>query len=139
MGLVALLTEFTQFVVPRLRFSCNTQFVPVAGVQETVAKPGDAGTMFSVGALLVCTTTGNTQKPPKKCPNPKCGKPLLRAVGAGTQRLEEEVKRLFPKARIKRVDRDSASGVGFHEELGQAMHAGEIDILLGTQDRKSVV
>jgi primosomal protein N' (replication factor Y) len=82
---------------------------------------------------LRCHLCGNSQKPPKTCPNPKCGKPLLRALGAGTQRLEEEVKRLFPKARVRRVDRDTATGVGFHAELGDAMRAGEVDILLGTQ------
>ena len=82
---------------------------------------------------LRCHLCGNTQRPPKACPNPKCGLPLLRAVGAGTQRLEEEVKRLFPTARVRRVDRDTATGVNFHAELGDAMRAGEVDILLGTQ------
>ncbi len=83
--------------------------------------------------MLRCHLCGNSHKPPKACPNPKCGKPLLRAVGAGTQRLEEEVKHLFPQARVRRVDRDTATGVGFHEELGEAMRSGDVDILLGTQ------
>jgi primosomal protein N' (replication factor Y) len=91
------------------------------------------GELDPAKGILRCHLCGNTHKPPKICPNPKCGKPLLRAVGAGTQRLEEEVKRLFPKARVRRVDRDTATGVGFHEELGEAMRAGEVDILLGTQ------
>jgi primosomal protein N' (replication factor Y) len=82
---------------------------------------------------LRCHLCGNSQKPPKICPNPLCKKPLLRAVGAGTQRLEEEVKRIFPQARVRRVDRDTATGAGFHAELGDAMRAGEVDILLGTQ------
>jgi primosomal protein N' (replication factor Y) len=82
---------------------------------------------------LRCHLCGNVQNPPVKCPNPRCGKPLLRAVGAGTQRLEEEVKRLFPQARVRRVDRDTATGAAFHAELGDAMHAGDVDILLGTQ------
>jgi primosomal protein N' (replication factor Y) len=82
---------------------------------------------------LRCHLCGKSQRPPVKCPNPKCGKPLLRALGTGTQRLEQEVERLLPGARLQRVDRDSASGVGFHADLGQRMRAGGIDVLLGTQ------
>ena len=55
--------------------------------------------------------------------------PLEQRIAA----LEEEVKRLFPLARVRRVDRDTATGASFHQELGDAMRAGEIDILLGTQ------
>ena len=84
-------------------------------------------------AWLNCHLCGRTQAPPSKCPNPKCGKPLLRALGTGTQKLEEEVRRLLPTARLLRVDRDSAGGAGFHQELSDRMHAGDIDLLLGTQ------
>jgi primosomal protein N' (replication factor Y) len=82
---------------------------------------------------LKCHLCGRSQHPPQKCPNPKCGKPLLRALGTGTQRLEEELKRLLPSARVQRVDRDTAGAGGFHADLGERMHAGELDILLGTQ------
>jgi primosomal protein N' (replication factor Y) len=85
------------------------------------------------GEWLRCHLCGRTHKPPQKCPNPKCGLPLLRALGAGTQRLEEELKRLMPQARIQRVDRDSATGAGFHADLGERMREGKLDILLGTQ------
>jgi primosomal protein N' (replication factor Y) len=82
---------------------------------------------------LQCHLCGRAQRPKEKCENPKCGRPLMRAQGVGTQRLEEELKRLLPTARIQRVDRDSAGGVGFHQRLGERMHAGEIDVLVGTQ------
>lgn len=82
---------------------------------------------------LQCHLCGRAQSPPTKCPNPKCGKPLLRAMGTGTQRLEEELARLLPQARVQRVDRDTAQAVGFHARLGERMHAGDLDILIGTQ------
>jgi primosomal protein N' (replication factor Y) len=58
---------------------------------------------------------------------------LLRAQGTGTQRLEEELRRLLPKARLQRVDRDTATGVGFHQALYEKMVQREIDVLVGTQ------
>jgi primosomal protein N' (replication factor Y) len=60
----------------------------------------------------------------------------LKLLGTGTQRLEEEVARLLPGARILRVDRDSvgrSTGADFHKDLGLKVHAGELDVLLGTQ------
>ena len=82
---------------------------------------------------LRCHLCGKTQRPPHTCPDPKCGKPLLRALGTGTQRLEQELQRLLPGARLQRVDRDSAAGVGFHADLGERMRCGALDVLLGTQ------
>jgi primosomal protein N' (replication factor Y) len=82
---------------------------------------------------LRCHLCGTARRPPQKCGNPKCGKPTLRAMGAGTQRLEEEVRRLLPGARVVRVDRDTASSAGFHHALLERMRAREIDVLLGTQ------
>jgi primosomal protein N' (replication factor Y) len=82
---------------------------------------------------LRCHLCGRARRPPDKCPNPKCGKPLLRAQGTGTQRLEDEVRRLLPSARVQRVDRDTASGQGFHQDLQEKMRSREIDVLLGTQ------
>jgi primosomal protein N' (replication factor Y) len=85
------------------------------------------------GEWLKCHLCGRSQRPPQKCPNPKCGKPLLRALGTGTQRLEQELQRALPGARIQRVDRDTAGGGGFHARLGERMRSGDIDVLVGTQ------
>jgi primosomal protein N' (replication factor Y) len=87
---------------------------------------GDAG-------RLQCHLCGRAQGPRPQCPNPKCGKPLLRALGTGTQRLEDELKRLLPGARVQRVDRDTAQVSGFHARLGERMHDGSLDVLIGTQ------
>ena len=60
MGLVAALRELIQFVGERLAVSCKTK-PGVDGVHEITAQPGAAGTMASVGALVVCTAMGSAQ------------------------------------------------------------------------------
>jgi primosomal protein N' (replication factor Y) len=54
-------------------------------------------------------------------------------LGTGTQRVEEEVRRHFPGARLLRWDRDTAGQRGAHERLWAAFNAGQADILVGTQ------
>ncbi len=85
------------------------------------------------GAWLRCHLCGRATRPPRACPEPKCGRPLLRAQGAGTQRLEEEVRLLLPGARVRRVDRDTAGRLGFHDDLDRSVRSGAVDVLLGTQ------
>jgi len=81
--------------------------------------------------LAVCHSCDFSSKPPTQCPG--CGAPGLRFVGAGTQRLEEEVKAKFPDYSCKRMDSDTMRGVGSHAKVLNAFAAGEVDILLGTQ------
>jgi len=69
--------------------------------------------------------------PPKSCP--RCNEEALRFFGTGTQRIEQEVAKLLPKARIMRYDRDSTSKRGSHERLFRTFSDGEADILIGTQ------
>lgn len=61
-----------------------------------------------------------------------CGGALT-GIGAGTQKLEEEARRLFPGARIERLDSDTARNPHFEEEAVRKFAAGETDILIGTQ------
>jgi primosomal protein N' (replication factor Y) len=68
---------------------------------------------------------------PTTCP--ACAAPYLEEVGIGTERLEEEAGRLFPGARIARLDRDVASRRGATVSLLTRFGAGEIDVLIGTQ------
>jgi primosomal protein N' (replication factor Y) len=67
----------------------------------------------------------------EKCPSCKDG--TLSIYGAGTQKVEEEVKRLFPQARLFRLDRDTASKKGVYEQVYEDFKKEEYDILLGTQ------
>jgi len=87
-----------------------------------------------VGARLRCHHCGWNQAVPRACPD--CGNQDLQGVGQGTQRVEENVRRLWPQARIARIDRDNSQGVRGASRAGaafEAVHAGEVDILVGTQ------
>ncbi|WP_298860733.1 primosomal protein N' [uncultured Gimesia sp.] len=81
--------------------------------------------------LAICHSCDFSSKPPTHCSG--CGAPGLRFIGAGTQRLEEEVKAKFPSYSCKRMDSDTMRGVGSHAKVLNAFAAGDVDILLGTQ------
>jgi primosomal protein N' (replication factor Y) len=68
---------------------------------------------------------------PRECP--KCGSDSIRWFGVGTQKVVDEVAALFPKARILRWDRDTASRQGGHADLMDTFARGEADVLVGTQ------
>jgi len=73
-----------------------------------------------------------TQKPaPLRCP--KCGAPEIRWRGLGTQRIEEAVRRVLPRARIERMDTDTMSKKNRFREVLGLFRAGKIDVLVGTQ------
>jgi primosomal protein N' (replication factor Y) len=77
---------------------------------------------------LVCHYCDYGLRVPQECS--ECGSFFLMPLGWGTERLEEELKHLFPEARIARLDRDTA--VARRSILTRA-HQGEIDVLVGTQ------
>jgi primosomal protein N' (replication factor Y) len=80
---------------------------------------------------LRCHHCGWQERVPLACPD--CGNQDLQPMGRGTQRLEEHLAELFPTARIARIDADSTRRKGSAHALFSQMHAGEIDILVGTQ------
>jgi len=69
--------------------------------------------------------------PPDRCS--KCGAPDAALMGMGTQRLEEEVRSHFPRARIARLDGDTAKARGFTVGVLRGLRDRSIDILIGTQ------
>lgn len=80
---------------------------------------------------LVCHLCGHQAAVPRRCP--ECNDPAIRQAGLGTERVEEVVKKVFPKARVRRMDADTMTRKdAFREALG-AFRTGKIDILLGTQ------
>ena len=79
---------------------------------------------------LKCHTCDFKIKVPACCP--KCGAPGLIHKGFGTKLLESELKRLFPKARVRRFDADNKKGEGLAEVYSE-VRDGEVDILVGTQ------
>ena len=64
---------------------------------------------------------------------PNCGGRYIRYFGAGTQKIEGEVKRVFPHARTIRMDTDTTRRKGAHETIVTTFQKGEYDILIGTQ------
>lgn len=80
---------------------------------------------------LSCHHCGHEEKMVRQCPS--CGNADLRPTGHGTQRLENTLAALFPHARILRVDRDSMRSKHALTDMMNAMHANDIDILVGTQ------
>ena len=80
---------------------------------------------------LRCHLCGDTRPAPLRCP--QCGAPEIRWRGLGTQRVEEAVRRVLPRARIERMDTDAmAKKNRFRQILGD-FRAGRIDVLVGTQ------
>ena len=63
---------------------------------------------------------------------PECNGSNLRLLGGGTKRIEEEVRRLWPQARVARLDRDSAT-LPYIKEVIRQLRSGDLDILIGTQ------
>jgi primosomal protein N' (replication factor Y) len=80
---------------------------------------------------LVCHYCGYEQKKPAKCP--ECGSPYIAGFGIGTQKVEEQVKKEFPEARVLRMDMDTTRNKNDHETILAKFANGEADILVGTQ------
>jgi primosomal protein N' (replication factor Y) len=80
---------------------------------------------------LRCHHCGRRQPAPRTCPT--CASPDLELLGTGTQRVEEELREVFPEARVVRMDLDTTRRKGAHHELLGRFGRGEADILLGTQ------
>ncbi len=81
--------------------------------------------------LLRCGCCGHESGVPERCPT--CGANVLRFVGTGTERVEDVLARLYPRARLLRMDSDSMSERDAHRRALSAFARGEYDVLLGTQ------
>ncbi len=92
-----------------------------------------------IDRTLRCHHCGFTERVPRACP--ACGNPDIAPVGRGTERLEEHLGELFASVqrpdggpvRIARIDADSTRRQGALESQLAAVHAGEVDVLVGTQ------
>lgn len=80
---------------------------------------------------LRCHFCDVRESAPEICP--ACGGRYIKYFGTGTQRLETELARMFPTARVARMDRDTTAGKFGHTEILTAFAAKRFDILLGTQ------
>lgn len=80
---------------------------------------------------LVCHHCG--AKRPTHATCPQCSSEAIRFFGVGTERLEQEVQKAFPRARVQRFDADSTSRKNAHQQILEAFEQQKIDILIGTQ------
>ena len=88
-------------------------------------------TYHNANNRLMCHYCGHIQPPGQHCP--KCGNDRMRMMGFGTQKLEEELQKLLPDARILRMDADTTMTRSAYEAGFSAFARQEYDILCGTQ------
>ncbi|HWB61792.1 MAG TPA: primosomal protein N', partial [Chthoniobacteraceae bacterium] len=88
-------------------------------------------TYHRAASKIVCHICGHVGAVPSKCP--ECADPKIRYSGAGTEKVEEAIAKIFPKAVIRRMDADTMSKKDSYRETLGAFRAGKIDILVGTQ------
>ncbi len=82
---------------------------------------------------LACHICGHTAPVPPVCPNGKCRNPKIRYAGLGTEKVEDTLSRLFPHARIRRMDSDIMKRKEDYRRVLGDFRAGKIDVLVGTQ------
>ncbi|WP_411170489.1 primosomal protein N' [Clostridium sp. MB05] len=91
----------------------------------------DISMTYHRNGYLVCHYCGFAQKQQKVCP--KCNSKYVKHFGAGTERVEQEVKKYFKDARVLRMDVDTTRNKNSHEDIYNSFKSGEGDILIGTQ------
>ncbi|MDP4144684.1 MAG: primosomal protein N' [Bacillota bacterium] len=88
-------------------------------------------TYHNHGNNLTCHYCGVNQRVSSVCPS--CGSKYVKYFGIGTEKIEEEVKKYFPSARVIRMDHDTTRGKNSYEKIYSTFKEREADILIGTQ------
>jgi primosomal protein N' (replication factor Y) len=110
---------------------CPVIYCPSCGHTESCRRCSVSMTFHQQGRHLRCHHCNHTRPAPSVCTH--CDAPLVTYLGMGTERVECEVKRLFPEARVLRMDRDTTTRKGSHGFLLESFRKREADILIGTQ------
>src|SRR2546430_1928650 len=82
---------------------------------------------------LLCHICGHQAQAPTLCPNGKCRNPAIRYAGLGTEKVEDTLTKLFPRARVRRMDSDALKRKDDYRRILGDFRTGKIDILVGTQ------
>lgn len=110
----------------------STQILcPDCGYRMTCPECGISLTYHKNVNAAVCHYCGRKFPLPEKCPD--CGNKFIRYTGAGTEKVEETVKELWPEARVARFDLDTAAAEGDVGKVIEDFQKGKTDILVGTQ------
>ncbi len=104
---------------------------PDCGFIMTCPDCGISLTYHKSANAAVCHYCGRKFPVPAKCPD--CGSRFIRYVGAGTEKVEEEVRRIWPEAGVDRFDIDTASAADDPAKVISDFQKGRTDILVGTQ------
>lgn len=88
-------------------------------------------TFHGASERLLCHHCGRDRRMPERCPN--CGNARIKQFGAGTQRVQAEVERLYPAVRTIRWDWDTTRSKGAHDLILQTFAAQQAQVLIGTQ------
>lgn len=91
----------------------------------------DISMTYHKNGTLVCHYCDTVINNVKVCP--KCGSKYIAGFRAGTEKIEQEIKKAFPTARVLRMDRDTTSRKGSHDKIIEEYANGDADILVGTQ------
>lgn len=107
-------------------------FVSCRECGEAVKCPKcDVSLALHNNGFMMCHYCGYIERQPKECP--KCKSALIGGFGTGTEKVEEEINRLFPKAKTLRMDKDTTMKKGAHGEILSKFLKHKADILIGTQ------
>jgi primosomal protein N' (replication factor Y) (superfamily II helicase) len=119
------------FLFLNRRGTARFVFCPDCGYVLECAHCSVTLTFHSSEDLLLCHYCNFKARMPTQCV--ECSGKVIRFSGFGTQKLEEEVLKLFPDAQVTRLDRDTTRGRDSFTDMHRNMKAGKIDILIGTQ------
>ena len=106
---------------------------PACGHVETCPHCSVKMTYHKHAELMLCHVCGEVRRVPSACGNAACGAPNVKMSGVGTQRVEAAVRKIFPGARVERMDSDTTGAKDAHAQILGKFRRGDIDVLVGTQ------
>jgi primosomal protein N' (replication factor Y) len=124
--------EQTILFLNRRGYSTSLQ-CPKCGFVANCPNCSLALTYHRIEQKLSCHICGHNEKVPSVCPNEKCKNPAIRFAGTGTQKVEDVLAKIFPNARVKRMDADAMKRKDDYRRILGDFRTGKIDILVGTQ------
>jgi primosomal protein N' (replication factor Y) len=125
-------SEQTLLFLNRRGFATSLQ-CPLCGYVAHCPNCSLALTYHRQVARLRCHICGHDERAPDVCPQPKCRNPAIRYVGLGTEKVEATLSKLFPTARLRRMDSDTLKRKEDYRRILGDFRTGKIDLLVGTQ------
>jgi primosomal protein N' (replication factor Y) len=124
--------EQTLLFLNRRGFATSLQ-CPLCGYVAECPNCSLALTYHRQAGRLKCHICAHDVPAPAACPNPKCRNPAIRFAGMGTEKVEATLAKLFPRARVQRMDSDALKRKEDYRRILGDFRTGKTDILVGTQ------